>query len=428
MRGHWGAVADSLRAPAGAKGNLMRIQLQRDGQSFGPYALDELKRYIDEGRVIASDGARLGPDDAFQPVMTLLASLESSVDRPAAPARPAAAAQPPSARLNENVYAAPRAVLTDPPARSPDDAASLTEAGFWRRLAAYTIDILIIYMVIFAIGTVIGLIGVGAMSATDILGGGDAWVLVALYAAGIVAYWLYFTVQESSAAQATLGKRVMGLVVTDNVGRRISFGRASGRFFGAAINWIVMGIGYLLAALPPNKQGLHDLIASTRVRNRRQPPRPVWSAVLIALPLLLLPVIGMVAAVSIPAYSDYTARAQVSDGVNAAAIAKRSITEFYLSNSMVPADATEAGIAESDLQFSSGTIAIEDGAILLAFDGTDSRLDGQALALSPHLTADGDVAWTCGHALADESAQPLSSVDSAGATTLDWNLLPESCR
>ena len=74
---------------------------------------------------------------------------------------------------------------------------------------------------------------------------------------------------ESSARQATLGKMAFGIVVTDVHARRISFARATGRFFGKVLSNLTFCIGYLLAAFTDRKQALHDLIAGTLVVRAR---------------------------------------------------------------------------------------------------------------------------------------------------------------
>jgi uncharacterized RDD family membrane protein YckC len=79
-----------------------------------------------------------------------------------------------------------------------------------------------------------------------------------LLAAAIIP-WLYTALQECSASQATLGKRLLNLKVTDLDGRRISFARASGRFFGSLIP--SFGIGYCMALFTRRKQALHDIMA-----------------------------------------------------------------------------------------------------------------------------------------------------------------------
>jgi len=86
--------------------------------------------------------------------------------------------------------------------------------------------------------------------------------LLWLVAAAIVP-WLYTALQESSASQATLGKRLLDLRVISLDGRRISFARASGRFFGSLIP--SFGIGYCMALFTRRKQALHDLITSCLV-------------------------------------------------------------------------------------------------------------------------------------------------------------------
>jgi hypothetical protein len=82
---------------------------------------------------------------------------------------------------------------------------------------------------------------------------------------GLVFAWLYFALQESSARQATLGKRALGIKVVDESARRIGFGRATGRFFGKIISSILFGIGFFLAGWTAKKQALHDMMAGTYV-------------------------------------------------------------------------------------------------------------------------------------------------------------------
>ncbi len=78
--------------------------------------------------------------------------------------------------------------------------------------------------------------------------------------------WLYEALMESSSYQATLGKMVLGLKVTDLYGNRISFGRATGRHFAKWVSAAIFFIGYIMVGLTERKQGLHDLLAGTLVR------------------------------------------------------------------------------------------------------------------------------------------------------------------
>jgi uncharacterized RDD family membrane protein YckC len=77
--------------------------------------------------------------------------------------------------------------------------------------------------------------------------------------------WLYYAFMESSKYQATLGKMVLGIVVTDMNGQRISFGRAVGRNLAKIVSQIILCIGYLMIAFTQKKQGLHDIMANCLV-------------------------------------------------------------------------------------------------------------------------------------------------------------------
>ena len=85
----------------------------------------------------------------------------------------------------------------------------------------------------------------------------------------IVGGWLYYAYCESSSWQGTLGKKALGLFVTDMEGRRVTFGRASGRFFAKIVSGLIpFAIGYIMAGFTAKKQALHDIIASCLVLRR----------------------------------------------------------------------------------------------------------------------------------------------------------------
>jgi uncharacterized RDD family membrane protein YckC len=81
----------------------------------------------------------------------------------------------------------------------------------------------------------------------------------------LVGWWLYFAIMESSAKGATLGKMLLHLRVTDMKGDRISFARATGRFFAKALGILTFYIGFLMAFFTAKKQALHDLISGCLV-------------------------------------------------------------------------------------------------------------------------------------------------------------------
>lgn len=127
-------------------------------------------------------------------------------------------------------------------------------AGFWRRFAAVLIDAIILLI------PLIILFVLAAAARASVLDTPLAWI----------GQWLYFALMESSEKQATLGKQALGIIVTDYRGQRISFGRATGRFFAKIVSGLLLGIGYIMAGFTERKQALHDMMASTLVINRSQ--------------------------------------------------------------------------------------------------------------------------------------------------------------
>jgi uncharacterized RDD family membrane protein YckC len=77
--------------------------------------------------------------------------------------------------------------------------------------------------------------------------------------------WMYFALCESSSWQGTVGKKVLGLRVTDLNGQPITFAKATGRHFGKIISALILGIGFIMIAFTDQKQGLHDTMAGTLV-------------------------------------------------------------------------------------------------------------------------------------------------------------------
>ncbi len=154
--------------------------------------------------------------------------------------------------------------------------------GFWIRFVAYIVDGLIIGIPMSVIiGIVIAMFGAGSLATLSSLPNNPDPEQVrtqviplviaflgayALFIAGsIVITWLYFAMMESSERQATFGKAIFNMRVTDASGNRLSFAHASGRFFAKIINNMTCGIGWIMAGFTDKKQGLHDLIAGTVV-------------------------------------------------------------------------------------------------------------------------------------------------------------------
>jgi len=151
-------------------------------------------------------------------------------------------------------------------------------AGFWLRFLALLID-----NVVMGIGFVLILIplifltGLGGLLSQihpdEELNDAGIFVLIGLIflaaTVSLVFTWLYHALMESSEWQATVGKKALGLVVTDMAGQRVSFARSTGRHFGKIItNVIPAFIGYIMAGFTEKKQALHDMLAGCLVLRR----------------------------------------------------------------------------------------------------------------------------------------------------------------
>jgi uncharacterized RDD family membrane protein YckC len=154
------------------------------------------------------------------------------------------------------------------------DLKGIEYAGFGRRLLAFCIDCPV------WVGTGLAVVALPARSlilreaaihaSTDpahlyyVMSPGDRIEVDLLWAINaIVAPWLYYALQEASRYRATLGKRLLGVQVSDLGLNRISFARASGRFFAKLIP--TFGVGYCLVWFTTRKQALHDILAKCLV-------------------------------------------------------------------------------------------------------------------------------------------------------------------
>jgi len=139
--------------------------------------------------------------------------------------------------------------------------------GFWIRVVAAIVDTVILRVVVAPVGMIFGGLGLAGGMMTGVphmglrfLGGGVTFILL------LFGSWLYEAFMESSSYQATLGKMIFGMKVTDLNGNRISFERATGRHFAKWLSAMILFIGYIMVGFTERKQGLHDLLAGTLVR------------------------------------------------------------------------------------------------------------------------------------------------------------------
>ncbi len=166
--------------------------------------------------------------------------------------------------------------------------------------------------------------------------------------------------------------------------------------------------------------------------------------------MIVVAIIGILAAIAIPAYQDYTIRAQVTEGLNLASSIKAEVAEYYAQYGTWPT-AIEGGAGtlghavgqHPSGKYVSGVVIDGTGTIVITFSGTapyvaNAKIEGLTLALQPRLSGvsaaagNEDVVWVCGKnagpgaAAVHDPATPANP--SAGATTLDNKYMPANCR
>ena len=159
--------------------------------------------------------------------------------------------------------------------------------------------------------------------------------------------------------------------------------------------------------------------------------------------MIVVAIIGILAAIAIPAYQDYTIRAQVSEGMNLAAAAKAAVAEDFLNEGEAPTDRTDAGMTAvpADTQGKYvDQVTVANGAIIIRFGNEANQvIDQQTLGLTPYESVDLSVIWRCGAAPVPAGATGLMGNSAGGNTavldqgTLGANAnfhqyLPSACR
>lgn len=317
-------------------------------------------------------------------------------------------------------------------------------AGFWRRFAAYIIDMLILGAAAFVLYMLFVFVVIVPTAASGGRHPNDAAVgasMLLFWLAFIVAQWLYFALCESSAWQATPGKMALNMCVTDTYGRRIGFGQATGRYFGKILSGFIFDIGFMMAGWTARKQALHDLMASCCVLRKEGlvafergeldgnpaqagAPMPGWAIALIVVGGLfftVVPVVAILAAIAIPAYQNYLIRAQVAEGMTLSGGAKVAVSEYLGARGALPADNTAAGLADPDTltgQYVS-SVEVQNGNVIVTFGGRANRaVAGDHLVFQPYGSRDA-MQWRCGSPDIQVKYLPLTCRDRSDVISTD---------
>ena len=147
--------------------------------------------------------------------------------------------------------------------------------------------------------------------------------------------------------------------------------------------------------------------------------------------MIVVAIIGILAAIAIPAYQDYLIRSQVSEGLTMAAAAKAGVSEFYANKGYYPANNTSAGMgAPGDIQGKYvQSIAIANGGITVTYGNeANVKIGSETVGLQPGASVNGDVIWKCGLAPVPVGWSGTTTTADAASTTVEGKYLPSSCR
>src|SRR5689334_17118391 len=183
---------------------------------------------------------------------------------------------------------------------SQSDAAQPQQyGGFWVRLGAHFVDYFIISFISVAAVTGVVLVVTGKFVVYGEIGLVTA-VVAMFYHASFVA----------SERMATPGKRLFGLYVTDDQGRRLDIGHALGRHVAAALSWITLGIGFVMIAYSDRNKALHDFKAGTVVQRR---PGDSTGGMIVVFGIVFVAVFGggLLYWVGVPMFYEFAAKKEM---------------------------------------------------------------------------------------------------------------------
>jgi type IV pilus assembly protein PilA len=148
--------------------------------------------------------------------------------------------------------------------------------------------------------------------------------------------------------------------------------------------------------------------------------------------MIVVAIIGILAAIAIPAYQDYTIRSQVTEGLNLASAVKAGVAESFANTGTWPADLTAAGGDATTPPSGKyvDSVTVTDGLITISYNGPQANAALAAaplLTLRPTISTNNDVVWTCGYATS-VGADPATGGAPAAATTVLPKYLPRNCR
>jgi len=147
--------------------------------------------------------------------------------------------------------------------------------------------------------------------------------------------------------------------------------------------------------------------------------------------MIVVAIIGILAAIAIPAYQDYTIRAQVTEGLNLAGAVKASVAETFAQTGLWPANNTAAGVGNATEVTGKYVTAVTvlNGGITITYGAqANNKINTQTLGLMPATSLNNDVVWVCGRKAAPAGATAAVGATATTSAGLLDKYLPQTCR
>ncbi len=236
-------------------------------------------------------------------------------------------------------------------------------ANFWKRSAAYLIDSLIYgglgAIINNVLSVFIGLaLGVSTKGKEPDLGTMFLMFVITM-AIQFVIWAAYYAWPESSSWQATIGKKILGLKVTDTNGQRISFGRSLWRNFAMIFSAIILGIGYLMPLWTQKKQCLHDMMSDCLVIDTTPNEKQgcvIAAVVAFFFGLVAVLIVGILAAIAMPQYFRAVEKARAAEAISIMSTVQASQRRFQLTHNRYTTNWKQLDVAPTNCQQTDGAI------------------------------------------------------------------------
>ena len=146
--------------------------------------------------------------------------------------------------------------------------------------------------------------------------------------------------------------------------------------------------------------------------------------------MIVVAIIGILAAIAIPAYQDYTVRAQVTEGMNLAGAVETGIADYFANTGSFPTALSSVGITASPTGKYVSAVAITNGAVQVTYGlQANTNVATKSLYLTPYTDGNQDIIWVCGaHTPPTGASLPTGATSGAAGTTVADRYLPQTCR